>query len=209
MEFQFKGANCLTLQTKKAKIVIDDNLKELGVASSQVKADIAIYTSKELIKNHDHGESFVIEGPGEYEISEVSVKGVAARAHIDEESAHNATVYRLAVGSTMICIVGHIFPKLSDEQLEQLGMIDILIIPVGGNGYTMDAVGAEKLIKKIDPKIVIPTHYDDKGVNYEVPQAPLDEFIKLMAVTPEKVDKLKFKTDIFPENLVVYQLERS
>jgi L-ascorbate metabolism protein UlaG (beta-lactamase superfamily) len=88
-------------------------------------------------------------------------------------------------------------------------MIDILIVPVGGNGYTLDAIGAEKVIKKIDPKVVIPTHYEDKAVKYEVPQAPIDEFFKQIAVTPEKIDKLKIKNDIFSDNLVVYQIDRS
>lgn len=208
MELQFKGANCLTLQTKKAKVVIDDNLDELGLKSVG-KADIAMFTSKELFKKRDAGEAFVIDGPGEYEISEISVKGIATRAHMDDTKTKSNTVYRIAVGSTMICVLGHANSDISDDQLEQIGMIDILIIPVGNSGYTLDAVGAEKVIKKIDPKVVIPTHYEDKGVTYEVPQASIDEFIKHMAVTPEKVDKLKFKNDIFPDNLVVYQMDRS
>ncbi len=209
MELQFKGANCVTLQTKKAKVVIDDNLKELGLPSVSDKADIAIYTSRELFKNRGGKDTFVIDGPGEYEISEISVKGIPARAHMDEDKKHTATVYRIAVGSTMICVLGHVFEDLSDDQLEALGMIDILIVPVGNSGYTLDAKGAEKLIKKIDPKIVIPTHYADSNVKFEVPQASLEEFTKEMSVTPEKVDKLKFKNDIFPENLVVYHLERT
>ena len=208
MEIQFRGANCLTLQTKKAKVVIDDNLADVGL-KSEPKADIAIYTSRELFKNRESGDAFVIDGPGEYEISEISVKGIAVRAHMDDTNTKSATVYRIAVGSTMICVLGHANSDLSDDQLEQIGMVDILIVPVGNSGYTLDAIGAEKVVKKIDPKIVIPTHYEDKAVKFEVPQAPLDEFLKHMAVTPEKVDKLKFKNDIFPENLTVYHLERS
>ena len=209
MELQFKGGNCLTLQTKKAKVVIDDNLKELGL-SPIGKSDIALFTSKELFKNrNDDGGAFVIDGPGEYEIKEISVKGIRARGNMDDPKKPTSTIYRIAVGSTMICVLGHVNSDLSDEQLEQIGMIDILIVPVGNSGYTLDAVGAEKVIKKIDPKIVIPTHYEEKGVKYEVPQASLDEFLKEMSVTPEKVDKLKFKNDIFPDNLVVYHMERT
>lgn len=209
MELQFKGANCITLQTKKARVVIDDNLADVGLKTASDKADIAVFTSRELFKKRTAGDAFVIEGPGEYEISEISVKGIAAKAHMDEDDAKTATIYRIAVGQSMICVLGHADPNLTDAQLEQIGMIDILVVPVGNSGYTMDAVSAEKVIKKIDPKIVIPTHYEDKGVKYEVPQASLEEFTKHMGVTPEKVDKLKFKNDIFPENLVVYHLERS
>lgn len=197
------------MQTKKARVVIDDNLKELGLPSSG-KSDIAIYTSKELFKDRTPGDdTFVIEGPGEYEIKEISVKGIAARASMDDGKQHTATIYRIAVGTTLICVLGHVNSDLSDEQLEQIGMIDILVIPVGNSGYTLDAIGAEKVIKKIDPKVVIPTHYEEKGVKYEVPQAPLEEFLKQTSITPEKVDKLKLKNDIFPDNLVVYHMERS
>ncbi len=206
MELQFKGGNCVVITTKKAKIVIDDNCKVLGKSSVANKMDIAVFTSDMIKKGTDTGEAFVIDGPGEYEISQVSVKGIAARAHMDEPKEHTATVYRFAIGTTMMAVVGHIYPELSDKQLEAIGMIDILILPVGGNGYTLDAQGAADIIKKIEPKIVIPTHYDLPGFNYEVPQAPLEEFIKAVGVQPEKVDKLKFKNDLFPDNMVVYEM---
>jgi L-ascorbate metabolism protein UlaG (beta-lactamase superfamily) len=80
-----------------------------------------------------------------------------------------------------------------------------LIIPVGGNGYTLDAVGAAQLIKKIEPKVVIPTHFSDKKINYEVPQAEIELFLKEMAVSePEKVSVLKIKeTDLGDKTRVV------
>lgn len=210
MEIQFKGGNCLQINTKHAKLVIDDNLSDLGLAPVVSKADVAVYTTEHLMKNAKTGDAFVIDGPGEYEIKHVSIKGMPARAHMDEEGAlKTATIYRIAVGTTMIAVVGHIYPDLTDDQLEALGMIDILIVPVGGNGYTLDSKGAEKIIKQIDPKVVIPTHYAEKGVKFEVPQNSLEDFAKDLGVTPEKIDKLKVKNDIFPDNLVVYQLERS
>lgn len=210
MEFQYKGANCLVITTKKAKLVIDDNLTDLGQPSASAKSDIHVFTSHMIKKNQDKTvEGFVIDGPGEYEISEVSVKGIAARANMDEEGKHTATVYRIAVGTTMIAVLGHIYPKLSDKQLESIGMIDILVIPIGGNGYTIDAKGAQNIIKEIEPKMVILTHYDQKGFNYEVPQASIDDFIRETSITPEKIDKIKIKNDIFPDNMVVYQMEIS
>lgn len=208
MEFTFNGGNCITLSTKKATLVIDDNLADLGLKPVANKANISLFTNKELLKNALTGDSFVIDGPGEYEISEISVKGVSARAHMDEEDKKTAAIYRIVVGTTMIAVLGHVYPSITETMLEELGMIDILIVPVGGNGYTLDAVGAEKMIKKIDPKVVIPTHYEEKGVHYEVPQNSLDDFAKQMNVTPEKIDKLKIKNDIFPDTLTVYQLTR-
>lgn len=208
MELTYKGANCIVLTTKKAQVVIDDNLAQLGQKSVSAKANVALFTSP-MLKTENKSEAFVIDGPGEYEISEVSVIGVPTRAHMDEDGAHTATIYRLTAASTNVAVLGHIYPDLSEEQLEKIGMVDVLIIPVGGNGYTLDATGAAKIIKKIEPKIVIPTHYSQSGINYEVPQNDLEAFTKELGVTAEKNDKVKIKSGIVPENMVVYELARS
>ena len=89
-------------------------------------------------------------------------------------------------------MAGHIYPDLSEDQLEAIGPVDVLIVPVGGNGYTLDGAGALRVIKKIEPKVVIPTHYADKGIKYEVPQRSLEEALKEMGMEPaEKVEKYK------------------
>ena len=49
-------------------------------------------------------------------------------------------------------------------------MVDVMFVPVGGNGYTLDGVGALKLIKKVEPKLVVPTHYDDAMLQFPMPQ---------------------------------------
>jgi L-ascorbate metabolism protein UlaG (beta-lactamase superfamily) len=73
-------------------------------------------------------------------------------------------------------------------------MIDVLITPVGGNGYTLDPVGALSIIKKIEPKIVIPTHYADKALQYPVPQQSLEDALKALAMEPKQAaSKLRVK----------------
>src|SRR5690606_31480754 len=90
---------------------------------------------------------FTIASPGEYEVADVSVQGIAARSHMDEEGKTSATIYRLLVDGIRVAVLGHIYPALNDEQLEAIGTVDIMFIPVGGNGYTLDSIGAQKLIK--------------------------------------------------------------
>lgn len=207
MELTYHGANCLTLSTKNATVVIDDNLASLG-AKSQGKADIRIYTNQMLKPEAPSDEAFVIDGPGEYEISKVSVIGIPAQSHMDEPGKHTATIYKVITEGVSLAIVGHIMSDLTDEQLEQIGVVDVLVVPVGGNGYTLDKVGAAKLLKKIEPKAaVIPTHYAQKGINYEVPQNELAEFVQEIGAETVKEDKLKVKGGFPPEeNLVVYEL---
>lgn len=206
MEIQFYGANAIRLSTKKAAIVIDDNLADLGQKSVTKAGDIALFTGA-------HGDpkaetKIIIDQPGEYEVSDTSIQGIPARAHIDEAGQHTATMFKIAGEDIKVAIVGHIYPELTDKQLEDLGIVDVLLIPVGGNGFTLDSIGALKIIKKIEPKIVIPTHYDQAGLQFPVPQQPLEEALKGLAMeSKEPVEKLKLKAGEFGEvtQLVILQ----
>lgn len=209
MEIRYHGGNCVSLTAKKVKVVVDDNLHNLGLSGVSGKSSVNIFTQKRLAEG-TKTEGFVIDAPGEYEVAAVSVLGFAARAHTDHEEEKSAVVYRVVMSGLMIGVLGHIDAKLSDTQLERLGMVDVLVVPVGGMGYTLDGKSAAKLVKSIEPKIVIPTHYAEKGVKYEVEQAALEEFIKEIGATAEEVDSLKLKAGTLPsEKLSVYQLKRS
>lgn len=191
MDVQFYGANCVALTHKSARIVIDDNLADLGAKSVTKPDDVALFTGP-------HGEAaaarLTFDSPGEYEVSDVSVVGIAARAHMDEPGTLNATMFKLTAGDVSILVTGHIYPELTDDELEAVGIIDLLVVPVGGNGYTVDPVGALKLIKAIEPKLVVPTHYDDKAFKYPVPQQDLSNALKELAMEPkETIGKLKLK----------------
>ena len=190
MDLQYHGANAISLSYKGTRIVIDDNLSELGGKNITKPEDIALFTAK-----HEPVDArLVFDRPGEYEVSEISVNGIAARAHMDEDKAMTATMFKLMAGELSVLITGHIYPNLTDEQLEDIGPVDILIVPVGGNGYTLDPLGAIKIIKDIEPKIVIPTHYADKTINYPVPQQDLTNALKELGMEPkETVTKLKLK----------------
>lgn len=208
MDLQFYGANCLSFSTKGVRVVVDDNLADIGGKSVTKPGDIVLYTSA-------HGEppvetKLTIDGPGEYEVSDVSIYGITARGHMDEEGMHTATMYKVITKELSIFIPGHIYPDLSDDQLETIGMVDVMAIPVGGNGYTLDAVGALKIIKKIEPKLIIPTHYDIKGLNYPVPAQDLAHVLHELSMEPkETTAKLKLKSSEMPDVTQLVVLERS
>jgi len=207
MELQYFGANCLRLSAKKAQIVIDDNLADIGLNSITKPADISLRTSREF---PEHTEAmFRAELPGEYEVSGVVIHGVPARAHMDEEGKHNAVIYTIQADDTKVLVLGHIYPELSEDQLEQIGMVDIAVVPVGGNGYTLDGVGALKVIKQIEPKVVIPTHYADSKIKYEVPQAPLADAVKGLGMeVSETLAKFKIKPAELSDSTKLVVLER-
>ncbi len=207
MELQYWGANCLKVITKKATLTVDDNLADLGLKAVTRAGDIALFSGP-------HGApgvevKLVIDQPGEYEASDVSIQGIAAQAHLDEAGKKDATIFKIIADDIRLAIVGHIYPDLSDAQLEAIGTVDVLVIPVGGNGYTLDPIGTLKVIKKIEPKLVIPTHYADKKVNYPVPQQELEAALKDLAMEPrEAVAKLKIKPIDLTDTAQVVILER-
>ena len=206
MEIQYLGANCVRIGNKKVTVLVDDDLAGHGIKSVANADDIAIFT---LEKGSKNPHRFLIEGPGEYEISEVSVMGIPAQAHLDE-SGLRATMYSIQMQGFSIGIIGHVHPNLSEDQLEKLGILDVLIIPVGGMGYTLDAAGAASIVKKVEPKIVVPTHYADAGVTYEVPQADLAAFLtEIGASEPEHLDVLKLKESELGDKTRVIVLDRA
>jgi L-ascorbate metabolism protein UlaG (beta-lactamase superfamily) len=207
VELTFYGANCLRLSAKKVQIVVDDNLSKLGLKSVTKPSDISLRTNKMLPEHAD--TLFRAEIPGEYEISGVVIHGIGARGHMDEEGTKNAVIYTIEADDSKVAVIGHIYPELSEEQLESIGRVDVAIVPVGGNGYTLDGVGALKVIKQIEPKIVIPTHYADKAIKYEVPQTELNDAAKSLGMEiSEKIGKFKIKPADLSDTTRLIVLER-
>ena len=208
MDVQFYGANCIRIANKKASVVFDDNLVSLGQKAVLKKDDIAVYTGE-----HDAPTAelkLLVDYPGEYEVSEIMITGIQARSHMDEEGKRSAVIYKILMDDIRVAVLGHVHPDLTDKQLEQLGVIDVLFVPVGGNGYTLDGVGALKLIKKIEPKIIVPTHYEDTELKYEVPQQPLaDALSGLSMEVSETVDKFKLKQADIGETMRLIVLNKS
>jgi len=192
MDMQFYGANCVVLAGKQIRLVFDDNLATVGSKSVSKNGDICLFTGPHEAVGVD--AKLVLDMPGEYEASGVSIFGIQTRSHMDEEGKHSATMYKVTWGETRVLVTGHIYPKLSDDQLEAIGIVDVMFVPVGGNGYTLDATGALQVIKAVEPKIVIPTHYNEKGLKFEVPQAELSDALLALAMEPkERVAKFQFK----------------
>jgi L-ascorbate metabolism protein UlaG (beta-lactamase superfamily) len=192
-EIEYKGANSVIISTKKSTIVVDPKLSLVGLKDVSTKDAVELATEARFAINND-AVRLNIEGPGEYGVGEFDIKGIAAQRHLDSESDPLiSTIYRIEVNETRIAIIGNIYEKLSEAQLEDIGLIDILIVPVGGNGYTLDATGAASITRAIDPKVVIPIHYADAGIKYEVAQDTLETFTKELGAPVEEMPKFKLK----------------
>ena len=208
-EIEYKGANTVLISSKSTSLVFDPKLSLVGQKDVTVKDKVEVVTESRF--KVSGGETILFEYPGDYEIGDFSIKGIAAHRHIDAgDKAQVATMYRVEVADFRIAVLGNVAPGISEDQLEELGIIDILILPVGGNGYTLDATSAAAIVRKVDPKAVIPVHYADSGLKYEVPQDDKDVFIKEFGAPVEEVSKYKLKNlAALPEVTTVMVLARS
>ena len=211
LDIEYKGGNTVVFTTKKTTLVADPKTSIIGLKDTSVKGAIELATEPRFALNSADAR-LVIEGPGEYEVSDFSIHGVSTLRHMDTEADEKiATIYRIEVGDVRIALLGNIAAKLTEDQLEEIGMVDIVILPVGGNGYTLDATSAVSIIRQIDPKVVIPVHYEDGAVKYEVPQDSLETFVKELGVIKEDaVSKYKVKAATsLPQTLTVVEIARS
>lgn len=209
-EIEYKGGNTVIISTKKSTIVTDPKTSLVGLKDIVIKEAIEIATEERFATNGVDAK-LLIDGPGEYGVSEFDIKGLPVQRHLDAEGQPLlGTMYRIEVGDVRIGLLGNVYEKLHEDQLEELGVLDILILPVGGNGYTLDATGATNLVRRIDPKVVIPIHYDDKSLKYEVPQGSLSDFVSELNAPVETMSKFKVKSSsTLPTNLTLIELVRS
>lgn len=207
MDIEYKGANCVVITTKKSTVIIDPKLSVVGLKDILPKNAVVIATQSDLLVSAE--EAVVVDRPGEYEVRDISIVGTAAERLIDHDKSLNATVYRVTIGDVRFAVLGHVATPLTEDQLEAVGVVDVAIVPVGGSGYTLDAHQAVAAVRQLDPKVVIPTHFADKAIQYEVPQMGLEPFLKeLSAPQHEKMSKWKVKGPL-PELLTVVELERA
>lgn len=209
-EIEYKGGNTVVISTKKSKLITDPRQSVLGLKDQSVRDAVSLATESRL-QSVDSDARLAIEGPGEYEVVDFSIQGAAATRHIDTEDVEKkATIYRIEIGDARIALVGNIAPKLGESQLESLGVVDVLVIPVGGGGYTLDATAASVMTRAIDPKVVIPVHYSDSSLSYEVPQDDLSVFVAELGVSVETTSKYKIKSLAnLPPTLTIVELTRS
>lgn len=210
-DIEYKGGNTVVVATKKSTLIIDPAQSVIGLKDIVAKDGVTLATEARL-QGDQSSARVAIEGPGEYEVGDFSIRGVAAQRHIDTENDEKiATIYRIEVGDVRIAVVGNITPKLSEDQLEAIGVVDILVVPVGGGGYTLDATAAAAIVRSVDPKAVVPVHYADKALKYEVPQDELSTFVsELGAPVEDAGTKYKVKSAAsLPQTLTVVELARS
>jgi L-ascorbate metabolism protein UlaG (beta-lactamase superfamily) len=172
MNIQYYGHSCFKITTKPAgratedvTIFFDPFDKSTGLRPPQGQADIIFVSHQHSDHNNTEalkGNPIIIDTPGEYAVKGINITGTDS-FHDNkngEERGHN-TIFTIDSENIKVCHLGDLGGDLTPQQIEEMEA-DILFIPIGGT-YTLDGKKASELIRKIEPKIVIPMHYKIKG----------------------------------------------
>jgi len=169
MDIHWHGQACFEIripsnQAEKSTIVIDPFFPDyVGLKLPSLAADILLVTHQHSDHNNIKavkGNPFLIDSPGEYEIKGIFIQGIfASHGAFQNKDLGKTIIYTIEAEDIRLCHLGDLNQEeLNAEQLEAVGDIDILMVPVGGS-YTIDGVTAQKIVNQIEPKIVIPMHY--------------------------------------------------
>jgi len=190
MQIQYFGLSSFKITTKEATIITDPFHKDSGLTPPRGAADVLILADKNSklysAISGISGEHFDVTDPGEYDVKGVTVTGVPLK----QEKGY-VTIFLIESEDIRILNLTHIKEfNLKEDELEALGEIDILILPVGGN-TVMSASAASKVVNEIEPKMVIPSHYKMKDLILDLDS--LEKFVKEMGGKKEEMEKLTIK----------------
>ncbi len=204
-----------SISDKKYSILIDpyNNIGSL-VPPDYKSPDILLITHEHQDHNNRKyagDKTYVIDHPGEYDIDDIFVKGINTYhdANKGNDRGFN-TVFSIKFDGINFVHLGDLGDALSKSQIEEIGIVNVLFIPVGGH-FTIDAKTAKNIIKDINPYIVIPMHYKIDEIDY--PLSPLSEFLDVYDGIIEYTDKLVLRDsnfgDDFETKVIVFNNEKN
>ncbi len=202
MELTWYGLSCFRLSERKhASIVTDPFNPALGIDLPNLRADVVTVSHNAKGHNNIKGVSskqHVLDGPGEYEIGNVFITGIATNR--DANSLHNV-LYMFDFSGITVAHLGDMHKVPTQTQIEALEEINVLLVPVGG-GKSLNAAQAAELVSMLEPNIIIPMHYKIPGLKLELDS--VDRFLKEMGVTDPKEDSsLRVSASSMPEETEV------
>ncbi len=210
MDIIWLGHSCFRLKSREGSIIVDPYHEDLGLTLGKVSADVVLVT-------HDHaghnnakvvsGFRKIVSGPGEYEVRDIMINGI--RTYHDNQKGElrgKNTTYLIRIDGVAVCHLGDLGHILSSSQVNEMDEVDVLLVPVGGES-TIGAGEASEIISLIDPRIVIPMHYQFDGIRSDLDT--LDRFLREMgAAGAQSVARLVVSHSNLPEDTQIIPLER-
>lgn len=216
MQITWFGQSCFQITASRSRgetvdVVIDPFSEEIGLKLPKMTADVLLVTHDHYDHNNKNavgGNPLLFDTPGEYEAKKVFVRGIPS-FHDNKEGKEKGPniIYTVEVEELRICHLGDLGQaELTPDQLEKIGDIDILMVPVGGE-FTLSAKEAMKVMSQIEPRITIPMHYSVPKLKIKLES--VDDFLKMAGIKKiEPENKLSIKKkDILPDEAKIIVLK--
>jgi len=210
MEITWYGQTSFRLRERgMATIVTDPYSPEVGLTLPRIRADVVTVSCEDLDYRYTsgvRGPFKLLDGPGEYEIGGVFITGIATFAASGRGASHGLnTVFTFDFGSLTVCHLGRLGHVPPQSRVEEMGTVNVLLVPVGGGG-SLSPAQASEVIGLFEPNLVIPMYYKVQGLNVSL--GTLDRFLKEMGVGQvDSHDVLNVGQAGLPEETQVIVLE--
>ncbi len=219
MEIQYLGHSCFKLKGKAGTVICDPYDSSVGFSLTSVSGDVVTLSHDHFDHNASNKvkgtarreQPFIVNSPGEYEVGGISIFGVPT-FHDESKGTERGRniVFTIVLDHLRICHLGDLGHTLTDQDVSQIGTVDVLLVPVGGL-FTINAAQAVEVISSIEPSYVIPMHYktDDHHPDTYKDMQPVDVFLKEYGVTKKPVTTLSVEMGRLPEETEVVIMEKS
>lgn len=189
MEITWFGHSLFRIVDSRGRIVVCDPFDEsIGYKKPKIKADVVLISHDHYDHNNARaiqGNPAVIRGLGLHRACGMEFKGILC--HHDSQGGRlrgEITVFCFSMDGIRLCHLGDLGHILSKDEVREIGPVDVLFVPVGGI-FTLDARGANKVTEQLNPRVVIPMHYQTRSLSFDL--EPVDRFLKGRQVEgPEK-----------------------
>lgn len=193
MVITYHGAECFKVSFGDTTIVFNPISKKSKLSGPKFGSDVAFITLNHPDFNggaemaYGSKQPFIVEGPGEYEIGDVTALGYGVKTKYDGVERYN-TIYQVRLEGINIVFLGALGDeKVDPEILGEIDSADVLFIPIGG-GDVIDVPAASKLATKLEAKYIIPMHYDDKALKAFLKEEGVDNGKPVEKLTLKRKD---------------------
>ncbi|MEK6620442.1 MAG: MBL fold metallo-hydrolase [Chloroflexota bacterium] len=209
MDLTWLGHACFRMRGREGVVLSDPPDPKSGHAIPKTEAHLVTIS-------HGHpghsslrsvgGEPVVVTGPGEYEVQEILVTGIGT-FHDEEKGALRGrnTVFAIRLDDLLICHLGDLGHALRSADLEKLGDVDIVLVPISGADTNLSAAKAAEIIHQLEPKVVVPMSYDPDAKRKDTPFDRLLHELGVKEVSP--VPKLSVTRSSLPSDVQVVALD--
>lgn len=210
MDITWYGGRCFSIRGKDATVVTDPTDEVFSRLPKNVVPKVVTFSRSNAVMEVPSGEDGyprVIRRPGEYEVADVLITGIATRNQLlgGEEPGKNI-LYAIGAEELVLCHLGGLQSPLTEAQVQRMGVVRVLMAPIGDQASLRASM---ETISLLEPGIVIPMDYNTGSVEGEDSSQTLTRFLKEMSakeVEPQR--RVQVSASSMPAQTQVAILEK-